>query len=87
MQRTREFALGDAERAQRDVEFLGYLLGVQRPVWSDEAACASQGDHGAAGPRLGPAVTHNAQPGGVGEHSPDRLGVVASEAPAAVGGG
>jgi hypothetical protein len=32
-------------------------------------------------------VTHNAQPGGVGEHLPDRLGVVASEAPAAVGGG
>ena len=75
------------ERAEAHVKFFGYLLGGERSPRPEQAVGASQGDDGAGGPRLRPAVADDAEAGGVGEHLPDGLGVVPSEAARAPRGG
>ena len=87
VQRPGELVLGDSERAEAHVKFFGYLLGGERSSRPKQTVGASQGDDGANGPRLRPAVADDAEAGGVGEHLPDALGVGRSEAARAPQGG
>src|SRR5450755_1380125 len=87
VQRAGELVFGDGERAEAHVKFFGYLLGGERSPRPEQAVSASQGDDGAGGPRLRPAVADDAEAGGVGEHLPDALGVARSEAARAPRGG
>lgn len=87
MEGTGKFALSDGECAERHVKFVGDLLGAHRSPGPGQSADASQGDDGARCPRLGPAVSNDAESGGVGQHLPGGLRVGPPEAAPAPGGG
>ena len=87
MERAGKLALGDGECAERQAKFVGDLLGAQRSPGPDQSADASQGDDGARGPRLGPAISNDVEAGGVGRHLPGGLRVRPPEAAPAPGGG
>ena len=87
VQRAGELVFGDGERADAHVKFFGYPLGDERSPRPKDVVGARQGDDGAGGPRLRPAVADDAEAGGVGEHPPDAPGVGRSEAARAPRGG
>lgn len=87
VQRAGELAFGDDDRAEGHVKFVGYLLGGERSSRPEQAIGASQGDDGAGGPRLRPAVAYDAEAGGVGDYLPGGLSVGPSEKARAPGRG
>ena len=87
VEHTRELPFSDRQRTQGHVKFVGDLLSGEHSIRAEQAANASQRHDGARRPRLRPAAADDTEPGSVGEHLPDGLGVGPSEAAGAVRGG